>query len=200
MHLARALGRKKRIVPHDLHAERARQLGDVPADPAESDHAHRLAAQLGALEALAIPLAAPHGGRGVGDPPHQREQQPHRMLARADGVGARRVHDRDAEPRGGGHVDRVDARAGARHDAQLRRARHQGRGDPRLAAHDQRVGAGDHLLQLRRLARNVDDFDIGCLGQQVEAAFRYAVGHDDARTHSSARPISGRSSSSAATV
>ena len=198
--LTGALGQQVGIVADDLHAERACQLRDVPADPAQADHAHGLAAELSAFEALAIPFTAPHRRRGIRDTPHQRQQQPHRMLARADGVGAGRVHHGDAAPCRRGHVDRVHTRARARDHAQVRRVRHEGGGDTGLAAHDEGVRAGDRLVQLRRLPGDVDDFDIGRLGEQVDAAFRHTIGHDDAPRHSNARPISGSSSSSAATV
>ena len=72
--LARPLGKQIRIVPHDLHAEGARELGDVPADPAQPDDAHRLAAELRAFESLAIPLSAPQCRRRVGNAPDERQQ------------------------------------------------------------------------------------------------------------------------------
>src|SRR5207244_11875000 len=55
-----------RVVPHHLHPEGSGELGYMPADPAESHDPHRLAAQLAALEALAVPLAAAHRLRRPG--------------------------------------------------------------------------------------------------------------------------------------
>jgi hypothetical protein len=165
MHFARALRREIRIVADDLHAERACQLRDVATDAAKAHDAHGLAAQLGAFEALAVPFSAPHGGRGVRYAPHQRQQQTHRVLTGADGIGAGRIHHGDAAPGRRWDVDGVDAGAGPRDHAQVRRMCHQARGDTRFAAHDERVRTRDRLVELRRFARDVDDFDVGGVRQ-----------------------------------
>ena len=89
------------------------------------------------------------------------------MLAGADGIGSGCIHHRNTAPRRGLDVDRIDARSRARDHAQVWRTGHQTRRDTRFTADDQRVSAGDRLIQLRRLARDVDDFDVGCFGEQV---------------------------------
>ncbi len=54
--------RDVRIVGDDLHAEGQSAARDFDADAAESDDAERLAAKLGALQRLLLPLAGLHGG------------------------------------------------------------------------------------------------------------------------------------------
>ena len=66
-----------------------------------------------------------------------------RQLGDADAVGAGRVHHDDAAGAGGGDVDVVDAGAGARDRAQLRRGGDERGGDLRGAADDERVGVGE---------------------------------------------------------
>ena len=78
----------------------------------------------------------------------EREHQAHRELGDADAVGAGGVHDENAARGGGRHVDVVDAGAGARDHAQLRRGLDQRGGDLRRAADDQRVGVREIARQL----------------------------------------------------
>jgi hypothetical protein len=198
--LGGALGEQIGIVSDDVHAERPGQLGDVATDPTETDNAHRFAAQLGALEPLAIPLPASHRGGRIGNSPHQAEQQSQGVLAGADGIGAGGVHHGDATSRRGVDVDRIDARSCARNHAQMRRAREQARGHAGFATNDEGVGAGDRFVELARLPRHVNDFDPGCTRQQIEAASRHSVRDHDTPGHAIACSIRGSSSSSAATV
>jgi len=76
------------------------------------------------------------------------EQQTHGMLGGAHRVGAGGVHHRDAAPRGGMHVDVVDAGPGARDHSQIGSAREQVRRHSGLAPHDERVRAPERPLQL----------------------------------------------------
>ena len=105
----------------DAHAERRGAARHLLADAAEAGEAERLVANLLAEELLLLPLALLHrrvGGREVAG---QRQDQAHREFGDADAVGAGRVHHDDAARAGGGDVDVVDAGAGARDRAQLRR-------------------------------------------------------------------------------
>ena len=189
LEVGRPLGEEIGIVRHDVHAEGARQLRDVPADPAESHDADGLAPQLGSLEPFAVPFALPHRGRGLGDAPYQGEQQPHRVLPGAHRVGARSVHHRDTAPRRGVHVDRVHARAGPCDDAQVRRPRQQIGGDPGFAPHDQRMGPRERPLQLLTgLSRDAHQLDLRRRREEVEAALRDLIRDDDAPGHPTGLP------------
>ena len=201
LQLGGAFGREIRIVPDHLHAERPRQLGHVPADAPEPHDPDRLAAQLGALEPLAIPLAAAHRLGSPGDVAGQAEQQPHGVLGGADGIGARRVHDRDAAARGRVHVDVVDARPGAGDHAQVGAAREQVGRHARFAPHDERVRARQRALQLfAGLSGAVRDLDFRRRAEQFETSFRHAVGDGHAVGHATSPSSKASSSSSAATV
>ena len=126
----------ERIVRDDAHAERRGAARHLLADAAEAGEAERLVAHLLAEKLLLLPLALLHrrvGGRQVA---RQRQDQAHRQLGDADAVGAGRVHDDDAARAGGGHVDVVDAGAGAGDRAQLRRGGDDGGRDLGGAADD----------------------------------------------------------------
>ena len=121
---------------------RARRATSWPMRP-ETGEAERLAAHFFAEETLLVPLALLHrrvGGRNFSG---KCQQLRHRQFRDADAVGARRVHHDDAARAGGVDVDVVDAGAGARDGAQLRRGRNQIGGHFRGAAHDDRVGVGE---------------------------------------------------------
>ena len=163
----------------DAHAERARALRHFLADAAEAGDAERLAAQLGAEEALLLPLAGLH--RLVGGRHRARERQHQRagVLGDADAVGAGRVDDEDAAAAGGRHVDVVDAGAGAADDAEL-----GGRGEQILrdlgrAADEQCVGVGEILGEIGGAPAG-SGVDLPAFGaEQFERRFRQIVGDDD---------------------
>ena len=67
----------------------ARALRDFLADAAEAGDAERLAAQLGAEEALLLPLAVLHRAVGGRNRARQRQHQRAGVLGDADAVGAR---------------------------------------------------------------------------------------------------------------
>jgi hypothetical protein len=201
LQLRGALGREVGVVPHHVHAERARQLRHVPADAAQADDADRLAAELGALEPLAVPFTAAHRFRGPGDVAGLREQQAHRVLRGADRVGAGRVHDRDSPTGGRVHVDVVHPGAGAGDHAQPGAVGEQIRGHARLAAHDQGLRAPERPLELvTRLAGAVHHLDLRGGRKQLEARLRQAVRHHHAHAHATSPASSASSSSSAATL
>ena len=201
LQLGGAFARQVRVVRDHLHAERAGDLRDVPADPAQPDDADRLAAELRPLEPLAVPLAAPHRLGRPGDVAHQREQQPHRMLGRAHRVRTRRVHHRDAAPGGGVDVDRVHPGPRARDHLEARRAGQQIRGHVGLAPHDERMRPSQRPLELvARLARQAHDLDLRRLGEQPHPRLGHAIGQHDAVRHDSKPPSKASSSSRAPSV
>ena len=135
---------KRRLQTSDRHAERARAPRDFLADVAEAEQAERLAQQAARLrELLLVPRARAQLGDVVGDAPVERQDQPQRQLGDGDRVLARAVRHVDAAPRRAGHVDGVDAGAGAHDQRQRARVEHR-LGDLRRA-HDQhrRAGFGD---------------------------------------------------------
>ena len=113
------IARDERVVGDDAHAERAGALRDFLADAAEPGDAERLASQLGAEEALLLPLRLLHRAVGGRNDAGQRQHERARVLGDADAVGARRVDDEDAARAGRGDIDVVDAGAGAGDDPQL---------------------------------------------------------------------------------
>ena len=84
-----------------------------------ADQAQGLEAELGAHEAVLLPLAGLGRGVGVGHLAGDREHQGDRMLGRGDGVAERRVHHHNAMRRRRLQVDIVDADAGAADDLEL---------------------------------------------------------------------------------
>jgi hypothetical protein len=133
------LGRHERIEPDHLHFEAKRAAGDRHADAAEADDTERLAGQLGARELAAVPAAGVQRFVRLRDIARERQDQRQRVLGGAQRVAARCVHHHDAAPRGGRHVDVVDADAGADDGAQpARPVQHLG-GQLRAASHDDPV-------------------------------------------------------------
>ena len=96
-------------------------------------------ARLGVL--ALVPASLPEVGHLVGNAPVAGEEQSHHQLGHRDRVLPRTVGDEDAEARRGGHVDRVDAGAGADHERE-RGARLERVGAHLLAAHDEDVRIG----------------------------------------------------------
>jgi hypothetical protein len=128
-----------RVVGDHLHAERGQPLGDQRADPAQPEEAGHFVLQLDAGELGAFPLAGLERGHGLWHVAGDGQQQRHRVLGRAHDVGARRVHDHDPRLGGGLHVHVVQAYAGPRDHAQLRRTGQCLRVDLGGAADDDRV-------------------------------------------------------------
>src|SRR5207247_5801219 len=108
------------------------------------------------------------------------------VLAGADGTRAWGLHAGDATPRRGMHLDGIAARAGARDDAQVRRARHQTRRDASLAPDDERVRSGDDAIELAGLPGDVEDFDLRSSREEIETAGRQTVGDHPAPPHANA--------------
>ena len=111
--LAEALLRDERVVGDDAHPEAERAARDLLADAAEAEHAERLAGQLDAAAARALPAALLQRGVGLRDVARERDQQADRVLGGRDDGRLGRVRDHDAAPRRGLDVDVVDSDAGA---------------------------------------------------------------------------------------
>ena len=147
--LAEPLGGDERVVGEHLHLEPERAPGDLPADPAEAEHAERLVGELDPAPLRALPPPLRQRRVGLRDVAREREQQPDRVLGGRDDVRLGRVRDDDPAPRRGVDVDVVDPDAGAPDHLQLRGARDHVGGDLRRRADDQRVVAADDLVERR---------------------------------------------------
>src|SRR5262249_41097651 len=139
--------------------------------------------KLGADELLALPLFAALADMDVRRwyVPRQRHQQGNRMLGRADGVTARRVHDDDAAARGGGDVNVVHADPGPDDGFELTRVFEQLGRDLGGAADNDAVGGANGFLQGRSgQAGPLVKFDPG-LAEQVESRGFQFIANENAR-------------------
>ena len=143
--LAEALLRDERVVRDDAHLEPARAPRHLLADPAEPEHAERLAGELEAAVARALPAALLERRVRLRDVPREREQQPDRVLRGRDDRRLGRVGDDDAAPRRGVHVDVVDPDARAPDHLQPVGPLDQVRVELRRRADDDRVVVADLL-------------------------------------------------------
>ena len=94
--LAEALRGDELVEGDHLHLERLGPLGDQLADPAEPDHAERLAVQLVAGESRPRPLAADQRGVRLGDVAAQGQSQRQGVLGGGHRVRLGGVDDHDA--------------------------------------------------------------------------------------------------------
>ena len=168
-----------RIVRDDAHLERLRAPHDLAADAAQPEHAQALAPQLGAVQRLLLPAADLHRCVRTGDGSGKRQHERERVLGHADAVDARGIEHQDAAPAGGVEIDVVDARTGARDDAQARRGGKQVGVHLRRAADDQAVGGVEIRVQIVRRAAGarIDGPPLGA--QQIGGRRRQRVGDDD---------------------
>ena len=174
--LGGALLAQERIVGDHPHLQPERALGDDRADIAAADQAQRLEAELGAHEAVLLPLAGLGAGVGRGDLAGQREHQRDGMLGGGDGVAERRVHHHDAVRRRRLDVDIVDADAGATDDFQVLRLRqHLGRDLGRRADREAVVVADDGA-QLGGFQAGLEVDVAAALGEDLDGARRQLVG------------------------
>ena len=165
---AEALGGDELVEGDDLHLEGLGALGDELADPAEADHAERLAVELGALEVGPLPGAADERAVGLGHVAAERQHQRQRVLGGGDRVRFGGVGDDDAAAGRGGDVDVVDAGAGAADHLEPLGALDQLGGHLGRRADQDRVVAGDRVAQL--LVGHLEpEVDVEVLAQQVDA-------------------------------
>ena len=125
--LAEALGRDVRVVGDDAHPEPERAARDLLADPAEAEHAERLAGELDAAVRAALPAALLERGVRLRDVARERDEEADRVLGGGDDRRLRRVRDDDPAPRRRVDVDVVDADARAADHLQARRRARSGR-------------------------------------------------------------------------
>ena len=134
--LAKPLLRDERVVCDHSHLQSARAAGHLLADPAEPEHAERLAGELQAAVPGALPAPLLQRRVRLRDVPREREQQPDRVLRRRDDRRLGRIGDDDASPRCRLDVDVVDP-------------------DSRSPDHLQPVGSSDQVGV--ELGRRADD-------------------------------------------
>ena len=182
--VAEALGGDELVEADDLHVERLRAARDQLADPAEADHAERLAVELVAAVARARPLAGDQGAVRLRDVAGQRERQRQRVLGRGDGVRLRSVHDEDAALGRRDQVDVVHASAGAADDLQVGSLGDEVGRDLGRRADDQRVELADPLLE-RLLVPVEAQLDVEVLAEQVHPALGDLLLDQDLQTTTS---------------
>jgi hypothetical protein len=138
-----------------IHPERLRQLRQPSADPAQAHDQHRLALEFVLALGQVADHAAPDASRLVvarlRQPPHQGQDQRHRVFGHRARVDARRTGQPDAAARKRLFVELVGARADRLDEAQLCRQRDQ----PVVphAGHHDHVGLVRAPLEVVPLAR-----------------------------------------------
>ena len=109
--LAEAVVADERVVRDDLHPEPDRPAGDLLADPAEAEHAERLALELDPAPPRALPAMLLQRGVGLRDVARERNEQADGLLGGRDDGRLGRVRDDDPAPGRRLDVDVVDADA-----------------------------------------------------------------------------------------
>src|SRR3990172_9136715 len=168
------------VVGDDVHLQGAGAPRHLGADAAEAEEPQRLAAQLDAEEARAVPAAFAQGGVRLGYVAGEAEHEGDRVLGGGDGVRLRRVDAGHAATGRRVDVDVVDADAGAADDLEVAPGVEDGGGDARLAAHDEALIAGNGAQQLA--GREAEAYvNVGAAPQDIEAVLGDRVGDEDAR-------------------
>ena len=173
--LAKPFGGHERVVGEDAQLEAERAARDLLADAAEAEHAQRLARELDAPEARALPAAVLERRVRLRDVAGQREQQPDRVLGRRDDGRLRRVRHDDAAARRRLDVDVVHADARAADHLQIVRARDQVGTELGRRADDDPVVAPDRLREVRLGV----DVDVEAVAQQLDAGGRNLLPDED---------------------
>ena len=195
-----ALFTQERIVGHDVHAERARDSGHVPADAAEPEDSHCLATQLDTAERPSVPLSTTHAVDRPGNAANQPEKQRHGVFRRADGIRARCVEHRDSAVGRGGQIDVVDADTSPRNDAQIVRDLDHGGADPGIRTHQEAVRARQLRAELLAIAGRDDDLEFLTLLEHLQTGVGHLVSYQHDICHSETSSITLNSSSSRSTV
>ena len=168
----------------DPHLQAVGTLGHDRADIAAADDAEGLARELHAHEARLLPFAGLGGFVGGGNLAGEREHHGDRMLGRGDGVAVRRVHDDDAALGRRGHIDVVDADAGAADHLQIRCGGKDLGGHLCRGAHGEAVIVGDGRLEVGRLQAGADIDLNAALAEDRDRVGAQFIGDQDLR-HSS---------------
>ena len=106
--LAKALLRNERVVGDDAESEPERPPRHLLPDPAETEHAERLALELDPAVAPALPASLLQRRVRLRNVARKRDQQADRVLGRGDDGRLRRVRDDDSAACGRLDVDVVD--------------------------------------------------------------------------------------------
>ena len=164
--------------PH-VEPERGGAFGDREPDLAQADDAHHLPEEaVGFGVGGLVPGAGSEVGHVVGDPPVDREEQPHRELSHRDRVAARDVRHVDPDLGCRVHVDRVRARPGP-HD-QLERVRRLDRGGCHFRApHDERLEAGDPIREVVGRELRIRDTVVAAVGQHAHGGRVDGIGQEN---------------------
>ena len=177
--LTEALRRHVGVVRDDPHPEPQRAPRDLLPDPAEAEHAERLAGELDAAVGAPLPAALLERGVRLRDVPRERDEQANRVLGGGDNRGLRRVRHDDPAPRRCVDVDVVDTHAGAPDDLQPLGALDQVGGQLGRRADDDRVVAADDLLE-RALGIDVH---VEARAEKVDSRIRDLFPDEDAWAH-----------------
>ena len=149
-HAARHLFRHEGVVGDQFDAEAFQPFRDRAADPAQAQHADRLAEDLRPDELLAIPSAVFHTRVGLWDLTGQRQQHADGEFGSGECVAVGRVDDQHPLLCGRFNIDVIDTDARASDDLETIGGGENRGGDFRLAAHGQRVVLSDNRQQLFR--------------------------------------------------
>jgi hypothetical protein len=114
--------RHVRVIPDDVHAERARAGRDLAADPTDTDDAERSVLQLAPEQLRAVPPALTHRRRRMRQVAEETDERTEEQLGDCDRVAGRRVDDRDAQGRRRIERNVVDPDACSPDDAKSRSA------------------------------------------------------------------------------
>ena len=163
--LGGAGGRDVRVVGDEGDVERREPLRHQLPDLAEPDDADRLARQLDAGEAAALPLPLAQARVGGRDVPGRGQQQGDRVLGGAHDVGRGRVDDHHAARGGRGHVDVVEPDARAGDDLEPGGRRERLGVDLGGRADEQRIGVGEGREE-RWTVGAVDVADLDVVAEQ----------------------------------
>ncbi len=179
LEIARLVRRDERIVPDDLHAERARPRCHGAPDAAQADDAEGLSLQLDADEFFSFPVPFFQTLIRLRHAARQSHQQGDCVLRGSNRVAVGRIHHHDATPGSGRDVNVVHAYAGASDHAKLLRRIHQFSSDFSLAAHDQCVAIDDRRAQsIRRQADSLCQRKAGA-AQRLQAAVANVVADEN---------------------
>ena len=176
--LAKALLRDERVVGDDPHAKPERPASDLLADPAEAEHAQRLAFELDPAPGRALPATLLERGVSLRDVAGKGDQEPDRVLGRRGDRRLRRVGDDDPAPRGGLHVDVVHPHSGPADHLQAPGALEHLGGQLGCGADDDAVVVADLVAQV---AVRVD-IDVEPLAQELDPGVGDRLPDEDSHT------------------
>ena len=154
-------------------------FGHFETDASETQNAQGLAAQLGALQALLLPLAGVHGAVGGRQLARERKHEADGELGDGDRVGTRGVHDHDAAARGGFSIDVVDTDAGSADDTQPGSLFHQSVVGLNRGANDERIRIGEGSRQAVRQFVVGQHFPAGFSCEHCDRGGRHFFGQNN---------------------